>query len=432
MKNGRPARGLSIRGRMALSMLIAAALVAPVVLLAAFYIRSMNLAVNRIVNQDIEAMRLADRIAVAVARAKRDERGLVLSSDTSYLSSARVALEQASALADSGRRLDPSLAGRFAKVAGLAVAYRTLLDSIARLPASALRRVVLPSPEQLRRTYDELLKAAAAAPNARARDSILAVAVNLSPSVVPTGRTLADSMTSVLVSLTAETDTVTNHARASILTHQLRSRQLAAWGQRNIVTALLVVLVILVWLVVRLPNQTVLPIRRIINGLRRTEEGDLDVSIKLRSRDELGELARQLNRTFARLREFDERKTDHILRLERRFKLLANDVAEGVLVVDQEPKVLFANQAMEPLLGMSVHEASGRKASEIPNLSFLDEPLGWVLAGAAGSQTCEIPPELPGSVVCIEALRDKTGRITGAMLIITIIAFRSKELKKLV
>jgi len=133
----------------------------------------------------------------------------------------------------------------------------------------------------------------------------------------------------------------------------------------------------------------------------------------------LGELARQLNRTFARLREFDERKADRILRLERRFRLLANDIGEGVLLVDQEPKVLFSNPAIEPLLGTPVQEASGRRVAEIRNLDFLSESLGWVLSGAVGSQTCEIPPELPGSVVCIEALRDRTGRITGALLVIT-------------
>ncbi len=421
MRNGRSALdpGLSIRGRMALSMLLAAALVAPVVLLAAFYIRSMNVAVNRIVNQDIEAMRLADRIAVAVVQARRDERGLVLSGDTSYLSSARTALERAATLSDSGTKVDATLGTRFTRVAGLAGAYRVLLDSLARMPSALQRRVVLPSPEQLRRTYEELLRAAAAAPDARTRDSILGTAVSLNAGLVPTGRTLADSMTSIQLGLAAETDTITSLARAHILAHQQRSRQLAGWGQRNIVTVLLLVLVALAWLVIRLPNQAVLPIKRIINGLRRTEEGDLDVNIKIRSRDELGELARQLNRAFARLRDFDEKKTDHILRLERRFRLLANDISEGVLVIDQEPKVVFANQTLEPLLGMSVHEASGRKVGEITNLDFLSEALGWVLAGAAGSQSCEIPPELPGSVVCIEALRDRTGRITGAMLVIT-------------
>jgi len=408
---------------MALGMLIAAALIIPVVLLSLFYIRSMNFAVSRIVDQDIELMHIADEVDLELARARRDEKNFQLYRDSVYLRKSHAALDHIGQLCADGRELDASLGRHFDAIVSLTGIYRALADSLVSLPLpEAPARVVFPSLSRLREHHRGLLEAAGAASNAAERDSLLLAAAQLAGEISWPGlggRTINDSIASLQSAVSARTDSVGDQARTRVFDNRKRARTLAAWGQRNIATVLLIVLVVLVWLVVTLPNRAVLPVKRIVNALRRVEEGDLDVRIKVRSRDELGELARQLNRSFARLSEFDERKVNRILHLERRFRLLINDISEGVLVVDRVPNIVLANAPMEGLLGCTTKEAVGRRFDGFVRLTFLKEPLERVLAGSTSQQTCDVVPELPGSTVCIEALRDRSGNVTGALLVIS-------------
>ncbi|MBN2538118.1 HAMP domain-containing protein [candidate division WOR-3 bacterium] len=419
----RPGSGASIRARMALAMLAAAALTIPVVLLSLLYLRRMNAAVGRIVNEDIELMHVADRVTLEFAGARRDEKNFLLYRDSIYLRQNHAALERIVQLADTGRRLDPSFASGFDRVLAGVAAYRALVDSLVGLPqGEPPERLLLPDLQTLRRHHESLLRAAAESPAPAERDSLIAAAARLAPDIIwPAGggRSLNDSIVSLQAAIENETEAISGRARDRVRGNRDRARTLAAWGQRNIISALLLVLVVLVWLVVTLPRRAVTPIKRILNALQRVENGDLDVRVKVSTRDEIGELARGLNRALARLSDFDNRKKNRILHLEKRFRLLINDIAEAVIVVDRVPSVLLANGAAEELLGCSAGEAVGRKLSSFENLAFFEEELERVLAGSTSRQSCEIMPELPGSAICIEALRDQAGNVTGALIVIT-------------
>jgi len=408
---------------MTAGMLSAAALLTPVVVMAALYIRGMNEAAGLIAGQDIELMQTSDQVSLSFLEARRSEKNFLLFRDSVYLNENRAALARIADLCIQGRKLAPRLAHRFDVIINVANAYSSLADSLVRLPQQDGNAA--PNLQRLRQHHQDLLDAAAAATEPALRDSLLAAAAQVGAELglpIPAGRlglVLNDSIRSLQNALSAQTDSIVLFAREQVRTHQRRARSLAAWGQRNLITALLVVLVILAWLIFTLPKRAVLPIKRITNAIRRVEEGDLNVRITIRSRDELAELARRLNLALARLREFDERKTDRILHLERRFRLLSQDISEGVLVVDKTPNVVLANPAMELLLGCPPADAAGRKLRSFPNLKFLHEPLERILAGASSTQTCEIPVELPGSAVCIEAMRDRSGNVTGALVVVT-------------
>lgn len=404
-------------------MLASAALVLPVVLLSLFYIRQMNDAVGRIADRDIEIIHIGNDIALNLAQARRDDKNFLLYRDTICLVHSHESLDRVKLLADSGLRLDPEAAAEFETISQLTEDYRALLDSLPLLPVPPpTGPVFVPGAAELRRSHIGLLQQAAAAEDPVRRDSLLGKAALLAERIMlstSASRQLDDALHLLQQRITAGSDTVVARALSRIGTHRRTARRFATWGQRNIVTILLLTIVVLVWLLVVLPRQAVLPIRRITNALRRAEEGDLDVKVKLASNDELGRLAGQLNRSFARLREFDERKVERILQLERRFRLLINDISEGVIVVDRTPTILLANPAVEELLGHPVSEAQGRKLQSCPGLVFILGPLERALAGATAHQTCEVLPELPGSAVCIEALRNRAGDVTGALIIIS-------------
>lgn len=416
-------RGTTIRSRIALSMLCAAALIVPAVIISLFYIRRMNTAVGRIVNQDIELMHIADRISLEFLEARRSEKNFLLYSDTTYLLESMSSLRNVSRLCAEGRRLDPALAIRFDSVCELTSAYGRLTDSLLRLPhPDAARIIITPDLSELRAHYESLLRAASRTEDEAVRDSLRSAAALVAGEIsvpIPGYRWINDSILSLQTAMGAQTDSIISHAQTRVVQHRDHARQLATWGQRNILTVLLLVLIVLVWLIIVLPRRAVLPIKRISNALHRVEEGNLDIRIQVRTRDELGQLARQLNRALSYLREFDARKVSRILQLEKRFKLLLNDIAEGVLVVDHTPNIIVANPAAEELLGARASEVQGKRLRDFPKIGFVMPPLEKVLAGSTSHQTCDILPEMPGSVVCIEALRDPAGKVTGALVVIS-------------
>jgi len=78
--------------------------------------------------------------------------------------------------------------------------------------------------------------------------------------------------------------------------------------------------------------------------MQRVEGGDLDATVKVRSRDEIGSLARSFNRM-----------TESIRRAETNFRTLAEDVQDGIIVFSDHAAV-YANRRAAAMTGYSVSE----------------------------------------------------------------------------
>jgi nitrogen fixation/metabolism regulation signal transduction histidine kinase len=405
-------------------MLLSVALVAPVIVLSFLYIGQTNRVLDRVINEDVELMRLGDRITLTFLDARRDEKNFLLYRDTIYLVNARASADRVLTLCSEGRALDRALVSAFDSIASDIDAYRLELDTLAALLDPKTGAGYSQGLARLRAEHERLLQLAAATPDSARRDSAMAAADQLAARADVSvsgllGRLLNQQIRATEDRVTAHAGTIGGYAAARTRASQQRAHQLSTWGQRNIATALMLVCVGLMWLVISLPRRLVLPLKRIANALGRAERGELDVRVTVHGRDELDQLARQLNRVFARLREVDSRKTSHILLLEHRFRLLAADIAEGVLVFDHTPNLVFANTAVEALLGRPASESRGHALGEFPSLQFLRDPVEDALSGASSHQECGILPGLPSSAVCIEALRDSTGSVVAALVVIT-------------
>jgi len=412
----------AIRTRIALGMMASALLVVPLVLLALYYTGQMSQTAGQMAATDVELLRLGHAVTFHFLEARRAERNYLIYEDTAYLAAVRASLAASLAAANRGRSLDTLLAVPCdSLVAGLAL-YRRLLDSLRQIPALRPDPGRLREVEALRGRHRFALQQAAQ--DSSGRDSLLALAAGLAQQletaelVGGAGLALTERIRQTGASIADLARRITARANQRLVEHEARVRRLSAWSQRNIITVLLVAVGLIIWLVLRLPRTIVLPVKRIANALARAETGDLNIHVTPRDRDELGQLALQLNRVFARLREIDERKTGYIQQLERRFRVLANDISEGILVFDRDAVLSYANAAAAPLLDRPVASALGRKPTELPGLAPLQEQLENVLAGAASRQECDVIPGLSADAICLETLRDETGAVTGALAVI--------------
>lgn len=101
------APGSSLRRRVAYSLAIVRLVLVPVIFLAVYYLFEMGLIVDRIVNVDAPAARLAEQVSVEMLDARRSERNYFLLRDPEYLKSNQQALDRVKQALREIRSLEP-------------------------------------------------------------------------------------------------------------------------------------------------------------------------------------------------------------------------------------------------------------------------------------------------------------------------------------
>jgi CHASE3 domain sensor protein len=101
------APGSSLRRRVAYSLAIVRLVLVPVIFLAVYYLFKMGLIVDRIVNVDAPAARLAEQVSVEMLDARRSERNYFLLRDPEYLKSNLESLDRVKQALGEIRHLEP-------------------------------------------------------------------------------------------------------------------------------------------------------------------------------------------------------------------------------------------------------------------------------------------------------------------------------------
>jgi signal transduction histidine kinase len=168
------------------------------------------------------------------------------------------------------------------------------------------------------------------------------------------------------------------------------------------------------------------PIRSITESALAIGRGDLDQVVPVRSRDEIGQLADAFNTMARQLRHY--RQTDYakLLRAQRTSQATIDSFPDPVLVIDLEDRVEMANPAAQRLLGVGGSPNSKREALAWRPPDTLREPLRAALQDqlpylpqgfdrvvsfvAEGKENTFLPRVLP--------IRDPYGNTLGAAVLL--------------
>jgi two-component system phosphate regulon sensor histidine kinase PhoR len=120
------------------------------------------------------------------------------------------------------------------------------------------------------------------------------------------------------------------------------------------------------------------PLRAIHAALVQISGGDLGARVRYRSRDELGQVARAIDRMAADLQQSHGEITTERDRLETVLRVMV----EGVLVVDDELRIMLANPRVRELLGAR-GELEGRRPLEAIRSAEVHDLLAEALAAGA-------------------------------------------------
>lgn len=120
-------------------------------------------------------------------------------------------------------------------------------------------------------------------------------------------------------------------------------------------TAAFIALIAAILLSYILSNRITGPLRKMRRAALAMAEGDFSARIPVGSKDEVGELARSFNRLAGEL----ENKISELFREKERIITIITNMSEGVIGIDGEGKVVFANPRAAELLEDGIRGSEG-------------------------------------------------------------------------
>lgn len=114
------------------------------------------------------------------------------------------------------------------------------------------------------------------------------------------------------------------------------------------------------------PGKIALPFKKIKDAIRELQDCNFDVSIYYNQQDEIGEIAREMNKMIHGLKVFEELRTDRIAIEMRKFDALANIVRKPVLVADATGHIVYMNGRLYNILQVQSQDVIGKEMEESP------------------------------------------------------------------
>jgi len=174
--------------------------------------------------------------------------------------------------------------------------------------------------------------------------------------------------TSTLIELSDKIlDSFTEFQNQQFSQHEDKNRimkQLLEETKEEMMLVLVLGLLTTVLLGLVIPSKISLPFKKIRDGLRELQSCNFDVSIYYNQKDEMGDIAVELNKLIENLKRFEELRTDRVAFENRKFNTLANLVKKPVLVANAEGKLLYLNNMSYSLLEVQSEDVLGKDITD--------------------------------------------------------------------
>jgi nitrogen fixation/metabolism regulation signal transduction histidine kinase len=116
-------------------------------------------------------------------------------------------------------------------------------------------------------------------------------------------------------------------------------------GQRNMLITLMLTGIGSLLLGLLSPGQVVLPLKKFHNAINEVLNCNLDAELFYEGKDELADLASDINKMLGQIRMFDRLRRNRLQLEIQKFELLSNSLARKIIVCDQEGRINFLNNA---------------------------------------------------------------------------------------
>lgn len=175
-----------------------------------------------------------------------------------------------------------------------------------------------------------------------------------------------------------------------------------------------------------LANILTRPLKEMTRAAGQIAEGNYDVTLTVKSGDELGHLAQEIMTMTGKLKAFHELNVSRILAEQRRSEAIIRSLSDGLMVVDNEFKITAINPMAVRMLDLGPEQAEGRHFFEIITNQTLYQPLKTTIETGQPPQLDEpaanLTVERNGQThyyhFAITPVKTKQGQMLGAVLLL--------------
>jgi PAS domain S-box-containing protein len=149
----------------------------------------------------------------------------------------------------------------------------------------------------------------------------------------------------------------------------IRKNEILQTTAQNVTISLIVVSFVCSFLslvfVINFPTFLLKSIQKLRFGIKQITFQNYDQRLEIDSKDELGELAAAFNDMAQRLYEYENSQMDRLLFEKKRNEAIINTMQDGMIGIDENKTILFANPAISQLIAMNEEELLGKYAPDI-------------------------------------------------------------------
>jgi two-component system, NtrC family, sensor histidine kinase KinB len=117
--------------------------------------------------------------------------------------------------------------------------------------------------------------------------------------------------------------------------------------------------------IINFPGYIANPLRELTRGIKQVASRNFEERLHVRSSDEFGELARSFNSMAQKLDEYEHSNLARVLFEKKRIETLIQSMSEGIVGLDEQNRILFANATACRLLGTNEANLLGRYAPDV-------------------------------------------------------------------
>lgn len=118
-------------------------------------------------------------------------------------------------------------------------------------------------------------------------------------------------------------------------------------------------------LLVNLPSDIANPIKDLTESIRQIAAKNYSQRVNFESNDEFGNLARSFNTMAQKLQEYSDSNLDKLMMEKKRIETLINNMRDPAIGLDENDKILFANEEALKISGLKASDIIGKNASDV-------------------------------------------------------------------
>jgi NtrC-family two-component system sensor histidine kinase KinB len=122
---------------------------------------------------------------------------------------------------------------------------------------------------------------------------------------------------------------------------------------------------LMLFFVLQAPRAAVAPLGKLLASLHKANQQDFTSRIPAGGKDELGQVARAFNQLLEQLQDYRTSTVAQFKAERNRLTSVVNALDEGLLVVDENRRILVANPVISDLLGIPANQLTGHPAAEL-------------------------------------------------------------------